>query len=52
MAIPASMTLKTIYDHEAEEGGIDIQVIGWQWKWRYKYLDEQVGNKPLSFFQT
>ena len=52
MAIPASMTLKTIYDHEAEEGGIDIQVIGWQWKWQYKYLDEQVGNKPLSFFSN
>ena len=50
MAVPASITLKKIYDHEAEEGGIDIQVVGWQWKWQYKYLDEQVGNKPLSFF--
>ncbi|GIR17452.1 MAG: hypothetical protein CM15mP31_2000 [Gammaproteobacteria bacterium] len=44
--------LKKIYDHEAEEGGIDIQVVGWQWKWQYKYLDEQVGNKPLSFFSN
>ena len=34
MAIPASITLKKIYDHEAEEGGIDIQVVGWQWKWQ------------------
>ena len=50
MAVPASVTLKKIYDHEAEEGGMDIQVVGWQWKWQYKYLDEQVGNKPLSFF--
>ena len=50
MAVPASITLKKIYDHEAEEGGMDIQVVGWQWKWQYKYLDEQVGNKPLSFF--
>ena len=52
MAVPASITLKKIYDHEAEEGGIDIQVVGWQWKWQYKYLDEQVGNKPLSFFSN
>ena len=49
MAVPASITLKNIYDHEAEEGGIDIQVIGKQWYWQYKYLDEQVGSKPLSF---
>ena len=33
MALPASSLLKEMYDHEAEEGGIDIQVIGWQWKW-------------------
>ena len=52
MAVPASITLKKIYDHEAEEGGIDIQVVGWQWKWQYKYLDEQVGNKQLSFFSN
>ena len=52
MAVPASITLKKIYDQEAEEGGIDIQVVGWQWKWQYKYLDEQVGNKPLSFFSN
>ena len=55
MAIPASITLKKIYDHEAEEGGIDIQVVGWQWKWQYKYLDEYVdeaGNKQLSFFSN
>ena len=50
MALPASSLLKKMYDHEAEEGGIDIQVIGWQWKWQYKYLDEKVGDKPLSFF--
>ena len=52
MALPASSLLKTMYDHEAEEGGIDIQVIGWQWKWQYKYLDEKVGDKPLSFFSN
>ena len=52
MAVPASITLKKIYEHEAEEGGIDIQVVGWQWKWQYKYLDEQVGNAPLSFFSN
>ncbi len=52
MALPASSLLKEMYDHEAEEGGIDIQVIGWQWKWQYKYLDERVGSKPLSFFSN
>ncbi len=52
MALPASSLLKQMYDHEAEEGGIDIQVIGWQWKWQYKYLDEKVGEKPLSFFSN
>lgn len=52
MALPASSLLKKMYDHEAEEGGIDIQVIGWQWKWQYKYLDEKVGDKPLSFFSN
>ncbi len=52
MALPASSLLKKMYDHEAEEGGIDIQVIGWQWKWQYKYLDEKVGEKPLSFFSN
>ena len=52
MALPASSLLKEMYDHEAEEGGIDIQVIGWQWKWQYKYLDEKVGSKPLSFFSN
>ena len=52
LALPASSLLKEMYDHEAEEGGIDIQVIGWQWKWQYKYLDERVGSKPLSFFSN
>ena len=52
MALPASSLLKKMYDHDAEEGGIDIQVIGWQWKWQYKYLDEKVGEKPLSFFSN
>ena len=55
MAIPASMTLKKMYDHEAEEGGIDIQVTGRQWDWQYKYLDEYVdenNTRNLSFVST
>lgn len=43
MAIPATSTLKEIYDHEDAE--LDILVTGYQWKWRYEYLGEDV-----SFF--
>ena len=37
MAIPASNTLTKIYDDT--EGDINIQVVGYQWKWQYKYLE-------------
>ena len=41
MAVPASNTLTKIYDDT--EGDINIQVIGYQWKWEYKYLDDKIG---------
>jgi cytochrome c oxidase subunit 2 len=40
MAVPASKTLTEIYDDE--EGEINIQVVGYQWKWEYKYLEDDV----------
>ncbi|VUD64164.1 Cytochrome c oxidase subunit 2 [Thalassocella blandensis] len=45
MAIPATTTLKKIYD--ADDADIDILVTGYQWKWRYEYLGEDV-----SFFSV
>tara|TARA_B100000029_G_scaffold516597_1_gene631575 strand:- start:3608 stop:4762 length:1155 start_codon:yes stop_codon:yes gene_type:complete len=40
MAIPATNTLKKIYTDE--EGDINIQVVGYQWKWEYKYLEDNI----------
>ena len=40
MAIPASNTLTKIYDDT--EGDINIQVVGYQWKWQYKYLEDDI----------
>ena len=40
MAVPASKTLTEIYDDE--EGEINIQVVGYQWKWEYKYLEDDI----------
>ena len=45
MAIPASNTLVKIYDDT--EGDINIQVVGYQWKWQYKYLEDDI-----DFFQN
>ena len=41
MAVPASNTLTKIYDDS--EGDINIQVIGYQWKWEYRYLEDNIG---------
>ncbi len=41
MAIPATTTLKKIYD--TEDADIDILVTGHQWKWQYEYLGQEVG---------
>ena len=43
MAIPATSTLRDMY--EAGESDIDIEVRGYQWKWRYTYLDEDPANE-------
>ncbi|MFM9268862.1 cytochrome c oxidase subunit II [Halomonas elongata] len=40
MAIPATATLKTMYD--ASEADLDVMITGQQWRWRYSYLGEEV----------
>ncbi|MFG1487932.1 cytochrome c oxidase subunit II [Oceanospirillum sp. HFRX-1_2] len=40
MAIPATATLRQMYD--TSESEVDIQVTGYQWKWRYQYLNEEI----------
>ncbi|MEQ8958355.1 MAG: cytochrome c oxidase subunit II, partial [Coleofasciculus sp. C2-GNP5-27] len=40
MAVPATKTLKNIYDTSDAE--IDIKVTGYQWRWQYEYLGEDV----------
>lgn len=41
MAIPATGTLKQIYD--TTESDVDIKVTGYQWKWQYEYINDGVG---------
>ncbi|WP_280545976.1 MULTISPECIES: cytochrome c oxidase subunit II [unclassified Halomonas] len=40
MAVPATATLKNMYD--TSEADLDIMVTGQQWRWRYEYLGEEV----------
>ena len=40
MAVPATATLKTMYD--PSEADLDVMVTGQQWRWRYEYLGEDV----------
>ena len=40
MAVPATSTLKKLYDTDNAE--LDVLITGLQWKWRYEYLGEDV----------
>ncbi|SDJ34057.1 cytochrome c oxidase subunit II [Billgrantia gudaonensis] len=40
MAVPATATLKKMYD--ASDADLDVMVTGQQWRWRYEYLGEDV----------
>jgi cytochrome c oxidase subunit 2 len=40
MAIPATATLKKIYDPSSAD--IDILITGYQWRWRYEYMQEDI----------
>ena len=45
MAVPATLAFIKLEDNSASD--MSIQVIGYQWKWQYKYLDEE-----LDFFSN
>ena len=40
MAVPATATLKKMYD--ASDADLDVMVTGQQWRWHYSYLGEDV----------
>ncbi|WP_346798130.1 cytochrome c oxidase subunit II [Halomonas sp. Bachu 37] len=40
MAVPATATLKQMYD--PSEADLDVMITGQQWRWRYEYLGEDV----------
>lgn len=47
MAVPATATLKKMYD--TSEAELDVMIIGQQWRWRYEYLGEDVAfNSSMS----
>lgn len=47
MAVPATATLKNMYD--TSEADLDVMIIGQQWRWRYEYLGEDVAfNSNMS----
>ncbi len=48
IAIPATKTLKNIYD--TDNSDVDILVTGYQWKWQYEYLSDDGEN--VSFFSV
>lgn len=49
MAVPATSTLRDMYD--AGEPDIDIEVRGYQWKWQYTYLNEDP-EKEVKFMSA
>lgn len=49
MAVPATSTLREMY--EPGESDIDIEVRGYQWKWQYTYLNDDPA-KEIQFMST
>jgi len=49
MAVPATSTLRDMY--EAGDADIDIEVRGYQWKWQYTYLDDDPA-KEIQFMSA
>ncbi len=43
MAVPATSTLRDMY--ESADADVDIEVRGYQWKWQYTYLDDDPANE-------
>lgn len=49
MAIPATSTLRAIYD--ASDAAMDIEIRGYQWKWQYTYMSDGE-DEQVSFFSN
>ncbi len=49
MAVPATSTLRDMY--ESGDADIDIEVRGYQWKWQYTYLDDDPA-KEIKFMSA
>ncbi|MDA0977171.1 MAG: cytochrome c oxidase subunit II [Proteobacteria bacterium] len=49
MAVPATSTLREMY--ESGESDLDIEVRGYQWKWRYTYLNDDPAQE-IQFMST
>lgn len=49
MAVPATSTLRAIYD--ASDAAIDIEIRGYQWKWQYTYMNDNQ-EQQVSFFSN
>lgn len=50
MAIPATRVLTAAYD--TSESELDVQIIGYQWRWEYRYMDDDPNAEEVSFFST
>tara|TARA_R100000306_G_scaffold33412_1_gene34790 strand:+ start:56117 stop:57265 length:1149 start_codon:yes stop_codon:yes gene_type:complete len=50
MAIPATRVLTAAYD--ASESELDVQIIGYQWRWEYRYMDDDPNAEEVSFFSS
>lgn len=50
MAIPATRVLTAAYDTADSE--LDVQIIGYQWRWEYRYMDDDPDAEEVSFFST
>lgn len=49
MAIPATKTLTEIYEVETSE--VTVEIVGYQWKWHYRYLNDDP-DQEISFFSN
>lgn len=49
MAIPATKTLIEIYEVEVSE--VTVEIVGYQWKWHYRYINEDP-DQEISFFSN
>jgi cytochrome c oxidase subunit 2 len=49
LAIPATSTLRSMY--EAGDSDVDIKIVGYQWKWQYTYLDDDP-TKEVQFMSA